>query len=122
MRAFYFGVWSPTNLGHHLFQKSGRRVDENTFPFKWHFLDHFPKNGNQSEAMMIHISALNKAYTIISMSDYSGDKRGGSNAAFIIDGHHTFDFTLSIFADAFPEQYRRINTAGKIILKTVKED
>lgn len=46
-------------------------------------------------------------WTAIAFWDRSVDRRSGSNSAFILRGTHSFDETLRLARDAFPEIFAR---------------
>lgn len=110
MRVFYFGVWSPNQLGHYLYEPSGRmagREAERALPFKMHILDTglLPDIGPCTEGF-IHRSVIN-GWTVLTFWDRSGDSRGNSNSSFIIEGDHQAEAALAIAKAAFPSIFSR---------------
>jgi len=45
--------------------------------------------------------------TIVAFWDRSGDRRFGSNSAFVADGEHCFDEVMAAAREAFPSIFKR---------------
>lgn len=119
MKVYYFGCRSNTEKGHYLSLGRNHAYGSNdVLPFKATHLDQLIKNqSKQSEATLFYLLG----WTIITMADFSADKRPGSNAAFIIEGIVLkFDDILSIAEKHYPEQFQRITEAKPIYLPADK--
>lgn len=91
---YYFGVWSPNQLGHHLYLPSGHSLHRVPagFPFgRYEVLDGsflpISVDRPEGEATFFHING----WTVISFWDLTGDRRPGSNSTFLARGHLDFD-------------------------------
>jgi hypothetical protein len=72
-----------------------------------------PRDTNrQSTAVLHHLDG----WTALAMHDYTVDKRGGSNAVFVMDSDLSFGQALTYIAEAMPAVVRRITTAALIDL------
>lgn len=115
---YYFGCWSKeNNSGHGLYAVGGQSVYRTALPFDYKVLDQlFREPGPQGAAVFWFMAG----WTILWISDFTGDCRPGSNSAFIMVGRHTFETVLEIAAAKFPVQLVRIRAAGAITLRELK--
>jgi len=116
-RCYYFGVWDVTRLGHFLFQTNGQ------YRFSSSLIDGFPftiagldstliLDPKQSRALLIHVNG----WTIMAMSDYTGDGRRGAKSIFVIPAKGlNLNEAKEAAKAAFPEQYERIVTKEDIV-------
>lgn len=109
----FFGVLNKNQVGHHFY---GSTKEIMALPFDKNNLDGIMKSSDQSKATMIHFTTSRGGWTVLSMADYTGDSRGGSNAAFIVEGIVSFDDVIDQAKIEFPEQYKRINDVASICL------
>lgn len=114
MRCFYFGVWDKGGAGHYLHVPGGtasRREAERVLPFAMHILDShlLPQEGPQTEGI-VYRSLIN-GWTVLSFWDRSGDSRGRSNSAFIMDGDYATLAGLAIARERFPAIFARFGFA-----------
>jgi len=110
----YFGVWG--HPGHYLWTADGRLdrddrrlsrlIDGNLAP-----QPERPRRPYQSGppvqpegfATVTRVAGL----TIVAFWDRSGDRRFGSNSAFVADGEHCFDEVMAAAREAFPSIFKR---------------
>lgn len=109
---YYFGVWSPSKLGHFLYDVNGsnmeRRLPED-FPLRrWQCLDggllplHGPCVEGQASFFFMN------GWTFLSFWDCSGDKRPASNSTFLIRGMvPNFAIACEICGRHFPSIWNR---------------
>lgn len=117
---FYFGVWSKTHGGHHLYAPGGGGVSEYSdrmpkdFPVAIHVLDtgFLPAKQPETEgrATFVHING----WTIISFWDRSGDARGKCNSAFLARGLMAFEEIVSLAREKFPSVWERFTFEVKL--------
>lgn len=105
MTCLYFGVWEAGEAGHYLYRPGGSfagRDAERSLPFAPHILDSnlLPQEGEQREGV-VHRCVIN-GWTVLTFWDRSGDSRGCSNSAFIIEGEHATVAGLDIARERFP--------------------
>lgn len=111
-KAFFFGVIDPHDLGHFLYRTDGRRVyhteEKRSMPFRTEVLDGglLPVGGVEEQGKCF-LSVIN-GWTVLGMWDRTGDKRGASNASFIVEGIHTVSKMRAFAAELFPKQWARI--------------
>lgn len=121
MSAWYFGC--TNRAGHFMHGPEGRSLDRpDGFPWQEHpdggltpgqrdqrgrRVDRSPA---QSEAAL-HVKA---GWTVLSMHDYSVDRRGNSNAAFIFDREIAEADVLDAASEAWPREFARITAAAPI--------
>ncbi len=120
MQVYYFGVWNAGQTGHHLHTRSGRfasRDTERALPFALHILDSnlLPQEGDQVQGV-VHRSVIN-GWTVLTFWDRSGDSRGNSNSAFVLEGEHTADAGLAIAREMFPHIFGRFTFAVEPVRK-----
>lgn len=112
MKTYFFGVIRPGMLGHFLYGSDGYKIyDEHRsgLPFKFQILDGglLPPNVPEEQAKH-HLSHIND-WTVLTMWDRTGDRRGASNASFVAEGAFDLDAMVEISLQAFPEQWARIH-------------
>jgi hypothetical protein len=121
VKTYFFGVWGK-HPGHGIHKVGGGYYRGEDLPFPYERLDGFNKNREQGKALLMKFAALNKTWTIISFSDYTGDSRPGSNAAFIAEGYFFFNEMIEFFKTSFPDQYNRITKETPITLMEVNDE
>lgn len=102
----FFGCQSATSKGHYFFRPHFRKYD---FDPK-HFRDEQGRHldGGFLEAQGVRDVQGSAAYrqlngySIVSWWDRSGDSRGASNSAFIVQGDHTPQEVMRLGAESFP--------------------
>lgn len=110
MNAFYFGCWSPTRIGHYLYDTNGRNAErsaEKLLPIKATAMDGALLNGvpdKEGNAVLFH----GRGCTLLSFWDRSGDSRGGSSSTFVLPDLLTFESAVEAAELAFPERWSRI--------------
>lgn len=111
MRAFFFGVWTAGKAGHNLYHPNGTSVSgrEKLLEFRWQILDGglLPQDAECRQGMWYR--AVIHHWTIISSWDFTGDKRPGSCACFVIEGECSVEFAAMMAERHFPELWKRIN-------------
>jgi hypothetical protein len=60
----------------------------------------------------MHLAIIN-GWTILGMWDRSGDKRGASNASFLLEGVFSFNEARKLTAEYFPQLWLRIQPYGE---------
>lgn len=121
-RCWFFGCWSPERIGHHLYPWHG--LSESSCPAgeDWTFdCKYAPGWGVTRHGQPLHPSELPQPLgvwrrsvvngcTVIACWDRSADKRGSSNAAFIVEGERGLKSALTIAKQHFPDQVKRVLT------------
>jgi hypothetical protein len=119
-KVFFLGVESSERLGHCLFSSEYWKASikeergEGVIPFRPLVFDGiFPRDYEQSVARVTYIGG----WTVLSMSDRSGDARSGSSSTFFVEGMHNFPETLEHAARVFPKTVTRIHERAPIKLR-----
>ena len=119
-RCWFFGCWSPERIGHHLYPPHG--LSESSCPAgeNWTFdCKYAPGWGVDTgrfdpselpQPLGVWRRTVVNGCTVIACWDRSADKRGGCNAAFIVEGEHDLASALTIAKQHFPAQVERILT------------
>lgn len=113
MRVYYFGCLGPNDIGHFLYKSDGGQLfatysDHLCLPFRYEILDGGLLPQNQPEEQgLIHRSEIN-GWTVLTMWDRTADKRGRSNASFVIEGVMDTDSAMAVAQSAFPQLWARI--------------
>lgn len=92
---YFFGCWNKP--GHFIYGPSGMTLAKN-FPFGSVDYKFCPVIDDEHIATLTHLHG----WTILAMRDYSIDKRGNSNAAFIAEGSLDFLTMWSLAINIFP--------------------
>lgn len=105
----YFGCWSPTNLGHFLYNADGytvKRTSEWLGDLDGEFC---PRDSRTQGRGALHHAKDGDGveWTLIAFHDYTGDSRPGSNSVILVKGTKTHDEACSLFKVEFPEQWER---------------
>lgn len=113
---YYFGCWSPSELGHHLYREDGRPVYAATtgrrvldIPIDVRALDGCLLQGIPDvpgSAALWH----GRGWTILSFWDRSGDDRPGSNSSFLLPGRLAFTEAVQAAKESFPQRWELIKT------------
>jgi hypothetical protein len=110
MRIWYFGC-DNSETGHYLWDSDGKtRWDVlRSNPWAAHIDDGLNPKKGQGQAAIHH----KNGWTYVSFSDYTKDRRPGSNAGFLVDAEVEFPEVMAMAEIEFPEILRRI---GKVVL------
>ena len=117
----FFGVAGDGSggAGHYLYSSDGRSL---VYQLETGFFDH-PSDGqmqprstrSQGSALLTHFKTASQTpWTILSMWDYSGDSRGGSNSTFFFGGEHDKAGMIELAHRFFPTEVDRIERTGAI--------
>ena len=108
----YFGCRAYDAPGHYLFSPGMRYADDDLFERLRDSNDTHLDGGYlkaqkvpdvPGRAAFIQVNG----YSIVTWWDRSGDKRGGSNSAFILSGDHTPQEVMRQGAEYFPDVLKR---------------
>lgn len=115
--AYYLGCWDGP--GHYLIREGGAWVHYQERPTTLRDLDcgYAPKDENQPQgaANLVHEAGQ----TILAFWDRTGDKRFGSNSAFLLPGTLDFDEAVAAARRAFPRIWARLDAAGVAVVPYV---
>lgn len=114
MQVFFFGVKDPAIAGHDLyhfddgFVRMAPTHEQRSLPFKWEILDGalMPQSGVKEQGHVHH--CIINGWTVLTMPDYTGDSRGGSNAAFVVEGVMDVESAAAVAQSVFPALWARI--------------
>ena len=106
---WFFGCWAPKQLGHFLFESSGRTVYGDGCPLRAADLDarFAPKTEDWEDQRVTALHHVNGC-TVLAMWDRTVDTRGQCNAAFIATGDFTEAEMWVIAEGKFQDQARRM--------------
>lgn len=111
-RIYFFGT--NGRPGHYLYSRTGREYSYDALKAEMglHSLDGAFTNshGAQGHGHCVHTP---NGWTVLAVCDYSDDRRGGCNAAFMTPGLHTAEEMIDMATKYFPRKMERI---GPMIL------
>jgi len=99
--------------GHYLYRPPGISSSRRKLtPFGWELDGGYAPKGRQVEgrARLVH----DKGWTILAFWDRTGDTRGNSNSAFLIEGEHTFDEMVAMAQEHYPKVWKRITAKFEV--------
>jgi hypothetical protein len=113
----YFGCWSKDMLGHHLYDREGRKERTDPFITSWGGtkLDSgFCETEGRYEIEGAAKLTVERGWTVLAFWDRSADDRGKSNAAFLAEGHFTFEQMVVQAKAEFPTVWKRFTFEVKL--------
>ena len=115
-RVLYFGCRSsrPGDGGHFLYEPGWWSV-RSFKAFDYQMLDGMYAPGGERlrrwksfEQVEGHAAwHVVNGWTVVSFWDRSGDARGNSNSAFVVEGEHSFEHVLELAREVWPEVFTR---------------
>lgn len=113
-KCWFFGVWSPSELGHFLYNCHGQIVHQDAEKMP---CTDIPDGVFIGKSEVLYKPRLwnTNGWTVYAMWDRSGDSRPGSSSTFIIKGELKNDIQAwNVITAKFPEISQRISDAAKI--------
>lgn len=111
-RVWFFGCWR--DVGHHLWAPDGKRISGQSaaafLGFEWWTIDgcFVPGKPGEWSHGFTDGSRLMYGWTYLSAQDNTVDRRGGSHATFLAEGHHELAAMRALVIEAFPAVSKRL--------------
>lgn len=117
-QVYYFGKWPGDEGGHFLWSPTGNRISSYKATVLGYppveLLDgEFCPKGRQIEGLAQ--VTLFKGWSILAFWDRSGDKRGGSNSAFLAKGQFGFEELLKAARIQYPKHFERMDFEVRLV-------